>query len=132
MTLKAKIYNDMLKANKEGTIQEKNTLKLIFGEIQRLPDKNPSDLEIIKIIKKLKQHHDDAVAKNYHGINGELIDILYKYIPKDVDEKEVKAWIFSNINFDDYKNKMQAMKPIMNEFAGRIDGNKVKKIIEEF
>ena len=34
-----------------------------------------------------------------------------------------------NIDFSEYKSPMQAMKPIMSEFAGRADGARVKGIV---
>ena len=53
------------------------------------------------------------------------------YLPKQATEEEIREWIKNNIDFSQFKNKMQAMGPIMNQFKGS-DGNFVKNILKEF
>ena len=53
-----------------------------------------------------------------------------KFLPKKVSIDDVKSWIKENIDFSKFKNKMQSMKPIMDEFSGRIDGRIVKDLIQ--
>jgi hypothetical protein len=55
------------------------------------------------------------------------------YLPKTAvaSANEIHEWIKRNINWDDYKNKMQAMGPILKHFKGA-DGNVVRKIIEGY
>jgi len=45
-------------------------------------------------------------------------------------EEEITAWIHQNIDFSQFKNKMQAMGLIMNHFGATADGSFVKKIIQ--
>ena len=59
------------------------------------------------------------------------LEILSAYIPAKVSEEEIKNWIDSNIDFSQYKNKMQAMKPIMTHFGSTADGNVVKQILQK-
>jgi hypothetical protein len=61
------------------------------------------------------------------------ISIAQSYLPKTatISANDIKEWIKRNINFDDYKNKMQAMGPIMKHFKGA-DGNIVRKILEGY
>ena len=61
-----------------------------------------------------------------------FITIAEAYLPQPAGEEEIRTWISANINFDDFNNKMQAMKPIMQHFGGDADGNMVKKILSEF
>lgn len=56
------------------------------------------------------------------------IGIAQSYLPKEVSVDEIKEWIIENIDFSQYKNKMQAMGPIMKQFNGA-DGNVVKQIL---
>jgi uncharacterized protein len=56
------------------------------------------------------------------------IIIAKKYLPKQATPEDIKEWIKINIDFSQYKNKMQAMKPIMENFRG-CDGNMVKEIL---
>lgn len=58
------------------------------------------------------------------------IQIAQSYLPKEATVGEIKLWIIENIDFSQYKNKMQAMKPIIDHFKG-VDGNLVKSIIME-
>ena len=52
------------------------------------------------------------------------------YLPASASKEEITAWIKENIDFSKFKNKMQAMGPIMKQFKGE-DGNFVKAILEE-
>jgi uncharacterized protein len=61
-----------------------------------------------------------------------FIEVAEGYLPQLANENDIKAWIAANINFADYKNKMQAMRPIMQHFGTNADGNMVKKILSEY
>ena len=52
------------------------------------------------------------------------------YLPKQASEEEIRKWIQENIDFSVFKNKMQAMKPIMAHFGSSVDGNTVKNILQ--
>ena len=56
------------------------------------------------------------------------IGVALSYLPKEATNEEVKQWIGENINFNNYKNRMQVIGPVKQQFKG-IDGNRVKKII---
>jgi uncharacterized protein len=58
------------------------------------------------------------------------IKIAESYLPKQATEEEIKQWISDNIDFSKLNNKMQAMKPTIEQFKG-IDGLVVKNIINE-
>lgn len=61
------------------------------------------------------------------------IQMAQTYLPKvvEVTANDIHEWIKRNINWDDYKNKMQAMGPVMKHFKGA-DGNVVRRIIEGY
>ena len=127
----------------------------MFPEIGIKPDK-ASDDDSIKLLKKYIsiekigelyiQHHLsgtmviglsskelNALQKNtiiYMGdeLTSMNISIAKSYLPKEAGVVEIKEWIEKNIDFSQYKNKMQAMGPIMKEFKG-CDGNVVKQLI---
>jgi hypothetical protein len=46
--------------------------------------------------------------------------------------EEIIAWISENIDFSDFKNKMQAMGPIMKHFGKQADGKMVNQILQEW
>jgi hypothetical protein len=46
--------------------------------------------------------------------------------------EEIIGWIEANIDFAQYKNKMQAMRPIMEHFGKQADGKQVNQILKEW
>ena len=130
MDLKERIKEDLIKSNHEKNNEYKNSLRVIVGELERQNKKDLNDIEVIKILKQLEAGEKE-VLKFKNSETSNLIITLNKYIPKQANEEEIKHWIKNNIDFSKYKNKMQSMKDIMNNFAGMADGNVVKKIIEQ-
>jgi hypothetical protein len=61
----------------------------------------------------------------------EYLEILQLYLPKMVSREEIEAWIRENIDFSQYKNKMQAMGTIMKHFGKTADGKLVNQILQE-
>ena len=58
------------------------------------------------------------------------MDIIEAYLPRMATEEEIGLWIAANIDFSAYKNKMQAMGPIMKHFGKTADGNAVKRVLQ--
>jgi hypothetical protein len=81
--------------------------------------------------KELNKLQKSKLTELGDGLTSIKIGIAQSYLPKTatVHANDIKEWIKRNIDFNDYKNKMQAMGPIMKEFKGA-DGNIVRKIIE--
>ena len=79
----------------------------------------PSDL------KKLVKTKIQELGYSIDTLN---IIIAESYLPIGVTEEEIKKFIEENIDLSQFKNKMQAMKPIMEHFKGG-DGNIVKRIL---
>jgi hypothetical protein len=95
-----------------------------MGEFGREREKEIEDTRAIKIIKNLIKSEEEGRKDQI------FIDICKGYLPVELDEKVVEDWIKDNIDFTQFKNKMQAMKPIMAHFKGQVDGNTAKAIIE--
>ena len=119
MNLLQQIRNDLTDAIKTKKETSKHAIRIILGEIGRQPKKDLEDNEIIRIIKKLVKDAEEC-GINYTTSeqlkNKAYIDVLSKYLPEEVSEDEVIKWIKSNIDFSQFRNKMQAMKPIMAHF----------------
>lgn len=127
--LKEQLQKDRNIALKKGDKEKVNAIKYILGEIDRQNSKEVSDDKIIGIIKKSVQNELELVkSKNEKTSN--FIEIMSVYLPEQISEDEIKNWIFENINFSKYKNKMQAMKPIMQHFGKSVDGAAVRNILE--
>ena len=129
MTLQEKIKNDLktaMKAKDEGRIA---ALRVLIGEFQRQSQKVLADAEVVSIIRKLIKAETEMAAMAKSGPS-EYLAVLESYMPKQPSAEEIRAWVVDNIDFSQFKNKMQAMKPVMAHFAGTADGNTVKKILE--
>ncbi|BBO67381.1 hypothetical protein DSCA_13110 [Desulfosarcina alkanivorans] len=133
MTLQDRLKTDLKSAMKARDEARKDTLRVIMGEMARLDQKQFSDDEIIKILKKLIKSEKEMLEKSGRGEEtSAFIEIIEAYLPQMVSEDEIRRWITANIDFSDFKNKMQAMGPIMAHFGASVDGNVVKQVLQRF
>ncbi len=129
MTLQKSIHDDLRQSMKEKNDAKTSALRVLVGEFQRQAKKELSDTEVLAIIKKLIKSETETIAMA-RLTESDYLRILKGYLPKEAGEDEIREWIRSNIDFGRFKNKMQAMKPIMAHFGGSVDGNMVRKILE--
>ena len=113
--------DDTIKLLKKYINQEKerSLYELSFLKESDVAGKSASEVKTI-VKNKIQELGDNLTSY--------LIEIAQAYLPKQATEEEISAWIHENIDFSNYKNKMQAMGPIMAQFKGR-DGNVVKSIL---
>jgi uncharacterized protein YqeY len=129
MSLQEKIKGDLKVSMKAKDEVRTSALRVVLGEFQRQAKKDLSDQEVQGVIRQLVKSENELLAKS-GAENSEYLQVLEGYLPKAPTESEIREWIEQNIKIDEFKNKMQAMKPIMNNFGGAADGNIVRKIIE--
>ena len=129
MTMQKSIHDDLRQSMKEKNDAKTSALRVLVGEFQRQAKKELSDTEVLAIIKKLIKSETETIAMA-RLTESDYLRILKGYLPQEAGEDEIRAWIRGNIEFGQFKNKMQAMKPIMAHFGGSVDGNMVKKILE--
>jgi uncharacterized protein len=132
MSLQEQIKKDLAAAMKAKDDEKKSVLRVIMGEFGRQPQKDISDEDVIKIIKKLVKSEREVLERSGSAPSNRFIEVAESYLPQLANEEEIKAWIAANIDFADYKNKMQAMRPIMQHFGANADGNLVKKVLGEY
>ncbi len=131
MELQQRIRNQLQESLKNRDTERTAAIRVLIGEFQRQPDKELSDDQVVAIIKKLIKSESELLAAS--GRTGSpFIEILESYLPRQADEEEIRVWIGENIDFADYANKMQAMKPIMAHFGSSADGATVKRILLDF
>ena len=130
MTLQKKIKTDLSAAIKAKDENKKAALRVILGEFGRLDKKELSDDEAVKILKKLIKSEKEVLEQKGDTGNSAFIEIVESYLPKMASDEEISAWIRQNIDFSQYKNKMQAMGVIMKHFGATADGNVVKEILQ--
>ena len=131
MTLQEKIKKDLVPAMKNKDAVRKDTLRVILGEFGRAETKELSDKEVIRILKKLVKSEKELLEKKGDDTESEFIRIIEAYLPKTASAEEITTWISANIDFSEFKNKMQAMRPIMQHFGDTADGDTVKQILQK-
>lgn len=130
MTLQEKIKQDLTRAIKARDDEKKNALRVAMGEFGRSAEKELSDDDVIKTLKKLIKSEKEMLQQQGETDHSPFIDVLTGYLPRMAEEAEVTAWITENIDFSQYRSKMQAMGPIMKHFGANADGNMVRKILQ--
>lgn len=130
MSLQQNIKDELKSSMKAKDSVRTGAIRILIGEFQRQPEKELSDDKVVGIIKKLIKSERELLAASGDEDTG-YIGVLEGYLPQQASEDDIKAWINSNIDFNQFGNKMQAMKPIMAHFGSTVDGNTVKKILQE-
>ncbi len=128
MSLQNDIQDELKKSMKARDTARTGAVRILIGEFQRQPEKELSDEKVVGIIKKLIKSERELLAVSGDS-SSDYISILEGYLPKQASEEEIRRWIEDNIDFSTFKNKMQAMRPIMAHFGSSADGNIVKNIL---
>ena len=130
MSLQEQISVELKTAMKSRDRVKTDAVRVLIGEFQRQPEKELTDQQVAGIIRKLIKSEKELLAASGSEDSG-FIEVLEGYLPKQAGEDEIRKWIAENIDFSDFNNTMQAMKPIMAHFGSSADGNIVKKILQE-
>ena len=130
MTIQEQIKKDLTLAMKAKDEEKKSTLRIILGEFSRGEKKELTDDDVIRVLKKLVKSETETLEQAGKPTTSRYIDILESYLPKMAADEEIRQWIKENIDFSNYKNKMQAMKDIMAHFGASADGSRVKEILQ--
>lgn len=127
MTLQKQISLDLKKAILSKSDDEKNILRVVIGEFNR-QGKDISDEAAISTIKKMVEN---ATQQG----NREEVLILEKYLPKQIDDVELKKIV---LNYFETLNRSVTMKDMggaMNflkqNYGGKYDGKTASNLIKE-
>ncbi len=129
MLLQDKIKVDLKESMKAKEEARTSALRVLLGEFQRQPEKELSDKQVMGILRKLVKSEKEALTASSEAESDFLV-VMEAYLPKAPSEAEVRTWIEENIDFSQFKNRMQAMKPIMAHYGGTVDGNLVKTLLQ--
>jgi uncharacterized protein YqeY len=130
MALQQQLRDDLKTAMKAKDSDRTGAIRIMMGEFARQVEKELSDDQVIAIIKKLIKSEKELLAAQGKE-NSAFLQIVEEYLPRQASEEEIRSWIGANIDFSAFGNKMQAMRPIMEHFGASVDGNVVKKILQE-
>lgn len=128
--LKEKIKSEIITSIKKHNNDRRDALKVILGEFERQSKKELTETEEINIIKKLIKNEEEVLKQINSPYDSLFLMTLKEFLPHQLEEKQIIEWIKENIDFSKYKNKMQSMKDIISHFGTSVNGNIVKKIIE--
>ena len=129
MTLQEQIKKDLTAAMKAKDDAQKESLRVVMGEFGRMTNKTLTDDEVIAVIKKLIKAEKEVLARTGDDTSA-FIETIERYLPQMASDEAIQAWIQANIDFSQYKNKMQAMGAIMKHFGATADGKRVKAILQ--
>ena len=87
--------------------------------------------DIVGIIQGLAKS-ERMVLEAKNEASSDYLNILELYLPQMASREEIIAWIKDNIDFSGFKNKMQAMGPIMKHFGKQADGKMVNEILQKW
>ena len=146
MSLLDKVKQDLKTAMLTKNPQARNAMRLIMAEFPKLTVpltlesgkkstrlKKPEEItndDIIGIINGLVKS-EQTVLEAKKEATSQYLEILQLYLPKMVSREEIAAWVKENIDFSQFKNKMQAMGIIMKHFGKTADGKLVNQILQE-
>ena len=147
LSLLEKIKQDLKAAMLNKDREARNAMRLIMAEFPKLTVpltmesgkkstrlKKPEEItndDIIGIIKGLVKSEQTLLEAKKEATS-EYLEILQGYLPKMAGREEIVTWIKQNIDFSQYKNKMQAMGTIMKHFGKTADGKQVNQILQEW
>ncbi|MDJ0781985.1 MAG: GatB/YqeY domain-containing protein [Desulfosarcinaceae bacterium] len=129
MSLQQQLKTDLMIAMKLKDDERKNALRIIMGELGRQEAKQIEDEVVIGVIRKLLKSEKETLTHSGTDTPTAYMKILESYLPAQVTEAEIREWIQANVDFSQYRNKMQAMGTIMQHFGGRADGNMVRQVL---
>jgi uncharacterized protein YqeY len=131
MTLQEQIKKDLTGAMKARNEEKKSALRVIMGEFARADKKELSDEEVVRILKNLVKAEQETLEKQGVAASSVFLHTVEAYLPQMAENDEIVTWIDANIDFSQFKSKMQAMGPIMKHFGARADGNAVKSLLQK-
>ena len=147
VSLLDKLKVDLKQSMLNKDVEARSAIRQIMAEFPKLTV--PITLESGKKSTRLKTNdeitNDDIVgiiqglAKSERMVldakneaSSDYLNILELYLPQMASRDEIIAWIRDNIDFSEYKNKMQAMGPIMKHFGKQADGKMVNEILQKW
>ena len=147
VSLHDKLRADLKSAMLNKDHEVRNTLRLIMAEFPKLTVpltlesgkkttrlKKPEEITDDDVIGIIKGHvkSEQTVLEATGGPTSDYLEILQSYLPQMMGREEIVGWIKDNIDFSQFKNKMQAMGPVMKHFGKLADGKLVNQILKEW
>lgn len=147
MTLREKIPEDLKNALRKKNELELSVLRMLQAAIRnreieiKKGKEFLTDEEVIEVISGEVKRRKEAASEYTKANRNELadkekaeVDILMKYMPKQMDEEEIRLEtrsVIDEVNALSLKDVGKVMKSIMPRVKGRADGGLVSRIVRE-
>lgn len=113
--------DDIIKLLRKYISQEKERAIYQLGYLKEKDVAEKTAPEVKKLVSDtIREVGDELIVRT--------VMLAEIYLPEQASEEDIIAWIGQNLDLASYKNKMQAMGPIMKHFTGA-DGNFIKGIL---
>ena len=119
------LKEDLKLAMKMKNVNKRDALRVILGELSRLDNKEATDEEIIKVLKKLQKNEKLVIGP---GKPTAFLKVVESYLPERMSKEEILKYVLT-IDLTKFKNKLQAMGLIMKGLKGNVDGQDVKNVL---
>jgi uncharacterized protein YqeY len=145
MEMAKKIENDFKNALKEKDTVTVSTLRMVKAaihnkEIEKRGEKL-QEAEVVKIITKQVQQHQDSIEQFKKGGREDLVEketkeleILKRYLPPQLSAQEITAIvkkIIAEVGAQGKADFGKVMKQVMAELKGKADGKVVNQIVSD-
>lgn len=119
------IKKEIIEAMKRGDTANRDFARVVKAEFDRKGDGRPlPDADAVKILKALKVTAEEN--KNQFEL-----DFLARYLPAEMSEAEIEAWVRANIDFSQFKAPMAAIGAVTKALGPVAPGDKVRAVIEK-
>lgn len=127
--MNASIYEaikmEIIEAMKRGDTATRDYARVVKAELDRKGDGRPlPDADAVKILKALR-----VIAEENR--NAFEVAFLDKYLPQEMSESEIEAWIRANVDFASLKSPMAAIGIVTKALGPAAPGDRVKKVVEK-
>ena len=142
MMLKEQLDRDVKSAMREGDRVRRDTLRMVLAAVKQVEVDTQTALDdqgVQGVLQKEAKKRQEAIedftragkAESAAGERAELA-IIEGYLPQQVSVEEIEARareIIAEANLSGPKAIGEVMRPLMDEFRGRVDGRAVNEIV---
>lgn len=141
-----RINRDYIEAKKNRDILKESVLNLLKSNIKykeieaKSKGKTLEDSDIVDLIKQEIKKRKESIELYKQGQRQELVEkeslelkILQEYLPEQLSEDEIKAFIekiIGNIGAVGMKDFGKVMKEAMKDLKGKADGEIIRRVVE--
>jgi len=119
------IKKEIVEAIKRGDTLTRDYARVVKAELDRKGDGRPlPDVDAVKILKALRV----TAQENQNAFEAAFLD---KYLPQEMSEEEIEAWIKAHIDFSSLKSPMAAIGQVTKALGPVAPGDRVKRVVEK-